>query len=168
MKVASGLSKEGGKATQPKALKEENWKYGNSRDAIESKYAAIRDQQGRHSSPSASAQKSRVTSTSVSLLEGGSTQNQYSSANTMGGPSAKISSTWESMKAGFQNFKTNIEAKKFLPLRQVPEVSVNSRDASSQSLDEIFQRLKQHPNRDRNGDFSDDEDIDIRKLGPTR
>eukprot|EP00268_Persea_americana_P031759 TRINITY_DN3102_c0_g1_i6.p1 TRINITY_DN3102_c0_g1~~TRINITY_DN3102_c0_g1_i6.p1 ORF type:complete len:424 (+),score=78.50 TRINITY_DN3102_c0_g1_i6:1518-2789(+) len=168
MKVASGLSKEGGKATQPKALKEENWKYGNSRDAIESKYAAIRDQQGRHSSPSASAQKSRVTSTSVSLLEGGSTQNQYSSANTMGGPSAKISSTWESMKAGFQNFKTNIEAKKFLPLRQVPEVSVNSRDASSQSLDEIFHRLKQHPNRDRNGDFSDDEDIDIRKLGPTR
>lgn len=168
MKVASGLSKEGGKATQPKALKEENWRYGNSRDAIESKYAAIRDQQGRHSSPSASAQKSKVTSTSVSLLEGGSAPNQYSSANTIGGPSAKISSTWESMKAGFQNFKTNIEAKKFLPLRQVPEASVNSRDASSQSLDDIFQRLKQHPNRDRNGDFSDDEEIDIRKLGPTR
>lgn len=157
MKVASGLLKEGGKATQPK--------YGNSRDTIENKYAAIRDQQARHSSTSSPVQKSKVTSASVSLLEGGNTQNHYNSVSTMDGPSSRLSSTWESMKSGFQNLKTNMGAKKFLPLRQVPEASVSSQDSSSESLDEIFQRLKHRPNIDRTVDYSDDEDIDIRNWG---
>lgn len=156
----TGLSKEGGKGIQSRSPKEEKRNYGNSRDVIEKKYAAI--EQGRYSSSTVSVEKSKASPACVSLLEAGNTQNQHSSAST---PS-RFSSTWESMRMGFQHFKTNIESKRFLPLRQVQETTFSTHTTSCESLDEIFLRLKQHPNRDR--DEVDDDKDDVRKLGPTR
>ncbi|KZV50199.1 hypothetical protein F511_26059 [Dorcoceras hygrometricum] len=55
--------------------------------------------------------------------------------------SAGIASTWESMKTGFRSLKSNIEARRFIPLRQTHD-SKHSIVSSSESLDEIFERLK--------------------------
>ncbi|XP_058096925.1 uncharacterized protein LOC131242353 isoform X2 [Magnolia sinica] len=163
-KVTANLSEE----SQLKLSNEENWKYGNSKETIVNKYTARREQQGRHISARESAEKSNVSSTSITLLDAGNSQNQYNSGNSMEGPSSKFSSTWESMKTGFQSFKANIGAKKFIPLCQVQESNLSSRVSSSESLDDIFQRLKLHPNRDHNRNYSDGDDDDIRSSGPTR
>jgi hypothetical protein len=79
--------------------------------------------------------------------------------NTTGGPSSGLASTWASMKTGFQSFKANVGAKKFLPLRQIQETKLVSRISSSESLDEIFQRLKR-PSGDNRRSSSDDDDED--------
>lgn len=55
--------------------------------------------------------------------------------------SSKIASTWTSMKSNFQNFKSNMEARRFIPLRQVQDTQL-SQVSSSESLDEIFEKLK--------------------------
>ncbi|XP_019171619.1 PREDICTED: LMBR1 domain-containing protein 2 homolog A-like isoform X2 [Ipomoea nil] len=55
-------------------------------------------------------------------------------------PSSGSNSTWESVKNGFRSFKTNFEAGRFIPLRQVPEARHS--DASPESLDDIFERIK--------------------------
>ncbi|CAI9104076.1 OLC1v1002687C1 [Oldenlandia corymbosa var. corymbosa] len=64
-------------------------------------------------------------------------------------------STWQSVKMGFRNFKNNIDAKKFMPLRQV-QGTRHSQVSSSESLDEIFARIKRpildHRNFDGEGD----------------
>ncbi|XP_077225055.1 uncharacterized protein LOC143858292 [Tasmannia lanceolata] len=151
MKATSSVSKQ----SRTKPLKEENRKYINSRESIGNKYATIREQQGRQSS-TRSAEKNSVSTTTISLLDAGNSQNQHNSLDTAGRSPSGLASTWVSMKASFQTFKTNIGAKKFLPLRQVQETSLHSRVSSSESLDEIFLRLKQRPNNDRNGDYSDD------------
>ncbi|PWA89200.1 LMBR1-like membrane protein [Artemisia annua] len=57
------------------------------------------------------------------------------------GQSSKIASTWTSMKSNFQNFKSNMEARKFIPLRQVQDTQL-PQVSSSESLDEIFEKLK--------------------------
>ncbi|XP_074294451.1 uncharacterized protein LOC141622300 [Silene latifolia] len=49
---------------------------------------------------------------------------------------------WQTMKSGIQNIKTNFGSNKFLPLRQSQESERLSQASSSNSLDEIFQRLK--------------------------
>lgn len=59
------------------------------------------------------------------------------------GTSSGLASKWATMKIGFQNFKSNIGAKRFIPLSQVQGNSLDSHSSSSESLDEIFQRLKQ-------------------------
>lgn len=72
-------------------------------------------------------------------------------------PSSGIASKWESMKSGLQNFTSNMGARRFLPLRQGQETQDSSGISSSESLDEIFQRLKRS-NMDYR-DFGDDEDL---------
>ncbi|KAF8377331.1 hypothetical protein HHK36_030708 [Tetracentron sinense] len=140
MKATTSLSNEGGKGSQSKPLKEETRTYGTSRESISNKYAAIREQQSRQASNTKSTES--ITSATISLLDTENSENLYSSSNTTGGPSSGLASRWESMKTGFQSFKSNIGTKKFLPLRNVQETKLVSRVSSSDSLDEIFQRLK--------------------------
>ncbi|KAL6554865.1 hypothetical protein OROGR_006123 [Orobanche gracilis] len=105
-----------------------------------------------------------MSSTKVSLLNANTSQ---PSSNNHGGTSG-LASKWASMKQGFQTFKANIEAKKFLPLRQVQETQMLTRVSSSESLDEIFQRLKR-PSQDHDRRCSDDEDdIELKVSGRIR
>ncbi|KAL5755343.1 hypothetical protein ACOSP7_023563 [Xanthoceras sorbifolium] len=136
MKAATNSVTNGIKGNPSKPSKEEARKYGTSREAISNKYAAIREQ-NRHASSTKPVEQS-IASTKVSLLDTANSQ----SSNTTAGPSSGLASKWESMKTGFQSFKANIGAKKFIPLRQTQEPKLVSRVNSSESLDEIFQRLK--------------------------
>ncbi|KAK9048827.1 hypothetical protein SSX86_032206 [Deinandra increscens subsp. villosa] len=60
------------------------------------------------------------------------------------GQPSKIFSTWTSMKSNFKNFKSNLEARRFIPVKQVED----TQGSSSESLDDIFDRLKR-PAQDR-------------------
>ncbi|XP_011087916.1 LMBR1 domain-containing protein 2 homolog A-like [Sesamum indicum] len=59
----------------------------------------------------------------------------------LGKPSSAIASTWESMKIGFRNLKSSVNANKFIPLSQDDDSLYSSRLSSSESLDEIFMRI---------------------------
>ncbi|KAB2091435.1 hypothetical protein ES319_A03G190600v1 [Gossypium barbadense] len=56
--------------------------------------------------------------------------------------SEKLSLKWESMMSSLVNFKSILEVKNYLPLRQTEENTLSSIASSSESLDDIFQRLK--------------------------
>ncbi|KAI3770156.1 hypothetical protein L6452_01279 [Arctium lappa] len=101
-----------------------------SKDIIIRKYEASRADQPTNSATS-----------NVSSLDINKNQGMES------GQSSKIVSTWVSMKSNFQNFRSNMEARRFIPLRQVQDPQV-SQDSSSESLDDIFERLKR-PTQDR-------------------
>ncbi|XP_038697362.1 LMBR1 domain-containing protein 2 homolog A-like isoform X1 [Tripterygium wilfordii] len=155
--IVNGVS---GSSSKP--VKEEARKYGTSKEAISNKYAAFKEQSRRGSD--VKAPEKNISSAEVSLLDSGN------SDNTSGRPPSGLSSTWDSMKNGFQNFKANIEAKKFLPLRKIQESQLVSRVSSSESLDEIFQKLKR-PSGDHGDDSDDDEDgkgTGTRISGPAR
>ncbi|KAJ6419396.1 hypothetical protein OIU84_029495 [Salix udensis] len=163
MKATSSLGIEDRKRSQSKPLKEESQRYGTSREAVSNKYAAFREQSRQ---ANLRPVEKNVTSAKVSLLDDGDSHTNNSTA----GPPVGLASKWESMKNGFQSFKANIGSKKFLPLRQTQEPQPVSRDSSSQSLDEIFQRLRR-PSRDRGSLSDDDEDgheTEIKISDPTR
>ncbi|CAN8251537.1 unnamed protein product [Cochlearia groenlandica] len=138
-------------------------KYGSAREAITNKYAAIREQQNRHS-PSPTTKTDNMTSAAkVSLLETNSSSGPGNGEGGSGEPSSRLASTWRNMKLGIQSFKDNVATKKFLPLRQGSETTTISNTSTRgmtssvpQSLDEIFQRLK---NRSvEHGHYLDDDD----------
>ncbi|KAJ6929278.1 LMBR1 domain-containing protein 2 [Populus alba x Populus x berolinensis] len=147
MKATSSLASDERKGSRVKPLKESQ-RYNTSKEAISNKYAAVRAQ-SRHAN---TRPVENIASAKVPLLDGGSSH----SHNTTAGPLAGLAFKWESMKNGFQSFKVNIGANKFLPLRQARELQLGSHDSSSQPLDEIFQRLKR-PSAD-HGSLSDDDD----------
>lgn len=134
----------------------------NNRETFGRKYTAVRTQQTTQNLP----EKSRAAF-DANVSDTGN------SHTTPVGPSSGIASTWQSMKSGFQNIKSNIGAKKFLPLRQVEDTK-HSRVSSSESLDELFQRLKQPAVENRAyvvGDNNDDyveHAMDVKKPGPAR
>ncbi|RDX80853.1 LMBR1 domain-containing protein 2-like A, partial [Mucuna pruriens] len=135
MKTTSSLINDETSGSLSKTSKEDTSKYGSSREAITKKYSVIREQGGPASK--LKSEEKNVAS-SDSLLDQGNTN----SSNSAGvEPSSGLTSTWQTMKTGFQTFKANIGAKKFLPLRQIQENKV-SHDSSSESLDDIFQKLK--------------------------
>lgn len=148
MKLRTDSSKESikGGSSQDEARRH------GSREAMSSKYAAIREQQGRQSVTNIKPLEKNIASAKVSLLD------LVNSDTAKGGSSSGLSSTWESMKTNFQSFKANIGAKKFLPLRQNQETKLVSRVSSSDSLDEIFQRLKR-PTPEQGNYTDDDEDV---------
>ncbi|KAG6519151.1 hypothetical protein ZIOFF_022640 [Zingiber officinale] len=151
--------------TPSKPPKDDSRKSTANRGSIVNKYATIREQQGRQSL-SLPVEKATPPA-SVSLLE--ASDSDTHSDNPAAGSTSRLTSTWASMKSSFQNMKTNLGAKKFLPLRQVQESATHSRAASSDSLDEIFQRLKQRPRKDDNMEFDFDEDgMDITPSGSSR
>ena len=161
MKATSSLASDERKGSRARPLKESQ-RYNTSKEAISNKYAAVRAQ-SRHAN---TRPVENIASAKVPLLDAGSSH----SHNTTAGPLAGLAFKWESMKNGFQSFKVNIGANKFLPLRQAQEPQLGSHDSSSQPLDEIFQRLKR-PSAD-HGSLSDDDDwyghgTDIKIPGPT-
>lgn len=135
MKTTSDLITEEVNGSMSKTLDEETRRYGSSREAISNKYAAIREQSGTVAKLKA---REKNEGSSYSMLDGGNNN----SSNSAGAPSSGLASTWNTMKTGFQSFKANIGAKKFLPLRQQIQENTVSRVSSNESLDEIFQRLK--------------------------
>lgn len=136
MKTTSDLITEEINGSLSKTSDEETRRYGSSREAISNKYAAIREQ-GRPASKLKAEEKNVASAYSV-LGEGNT-----NSSSSAGAPSPGLASTWQTMKTGFQSFKANIGAKKFLPLRQTEENRVSRVSSSSpESLDDIFQRLK--------------------------
>ncbi|GFP86778.1 lmbr1 domain-containing protein 2 homolog a [Phtheirospermum japonicum] len=76
-------------------------------------------------------------------------------------PSFGLASKWESMKIGFSSFKSRIEAKRFIPLRQVQD-SLHSRVSSSESLDDIFERISRPREQLANYGSDDDDDGDLK------
>lgn len=169
VKAASVLPKESSNGIPPKPPKQDKRKDTTSHEAIVNKYAMIREQQVKK--PASPALKEKATSSaSVSLLEAGNSQRQ--SDGPAVGTTSGLTSTWASMKNGFQNFKTNLGSKKFFPLRQVQETPLHSRGSSSESLDEIFQKLKQRPSKNQDGDFDfdfdDNNDMGITDMHSTR
>lgn len=136
IKGHSETIKEDFEGSSSKPLSDQSRKYGGSKETIVSKYAAMREQNKQPMNVMPAEDK---TSAKVSLLEAGSSQPGRSPL-----VQTVLASRWASMKAGFQTFKANMEAKKFLPLRQqVQETQpFHHRESSSESLDQIFQRLK--------------------------
>ncbi|KAJ0752629.1 putative LMBR1-like membrane protein [Helianthus annuus] len=61
---------------------------------------------------------------------------------------SRITSTWMSMKTNLQNFKSNMAAKRFMPLRQSQDSQEPQHRDSSESLDEIFARITKTPPND--------------------
>ncbi|KAK6120010.1 hypothetical protein DH2020_046250 [Rehmannia glutinosa] len=158
MKAKSDLIKEGikGNSSKPHS-KEDTSRYSGSKEAISSKYAAIREQ---NKSTSNTKPVESTASAKVSLLDVGNSQPSNTQIPTSG-----LALKWASMKQGFQTFKSNIEAKKFLPLRQVQETQMLSRGSSSESLDEIFQRLKRHAEDHGRSSDEDEDELEIKVSG---
>ncbi|XP_039684719.1 LMBR1 domain-containing protein 2 homolog A isoform X2 [Medicago truncatula] len=118
-----------------KTLKEETRRYSSSSEAISRKYAGVRQQSGQASK--LKAEERNLDSAKVSLLDKGNTH--Y--GNTSG--TYGLGSTWQTLKKGFTSFKADIGgAKGFLPTRQTQQDMI-SHVSSSESLDDIFLRLKQ-------------------------
>ncbi|KAF6152118.1 hypothetical protein GIB67_031440 [Kingdonia uniflora] len=157
MKASSSSTKDSNKGSQTR-------KYDTSKEAIGNKYAVIREQQRKQASNTKSERN--ITSATVSLLDTDNIQNRNDTANTK---SPLLASAWGSVKTGFESFKANIGTKRYLPLRQVEEPKRVSHVSSSESLDDIFQRLKQRPTTEHmvpRGD--DDNDMESRDLGFSR
>ncbi|KAK8700280.1 hypothetical protein V6N13_018681 [Hibiscus sabdariffa] len=93
-----------------------------NREAIVKKYSTIREQ-------------NKQASTSEELTP-------FKSATRPPPPPERSVSKWESMKSDL-TFKSVLEVKRYLPLSQTEENTISSFASSSESLDEIFQRLKQ-------------------------
>lgn len=77
--------------------------------------------------------------------------------------SSKIASTWASMKTNLQNFRSNMAARRFMPLRQSQDSlphEPQTHESSSESLDEIFARIRKAPVYD--------DDFDRDAVGPSR
>lgn len=118
-----------------KTLKEETRRYSSSSEAISRKYAGVRQQSGQASK--LKTEERNLDSAKVSLLDKGNTH-YGNTAGTYG-----LGSTWQTLKKGFTSFKADIGgAKGFSPTRQTQQDRI-SRVSSSESLDDIFQRLKQ-------------------------
>lgn len=168
-KATNSLINEDMNGNSSKSSVDEGRKYGSSREAMSNKYAAIREQ--IRQSTLNTKPVANIASAKVTLLD----TDDGESSNTNEKTTSGLASKWESMKMGFQNFKANIGTKKFLPLPQVQETKTLSRHDSSQSLDEIFQRLKRPSGH---GGYSDDEDgmeiksseegIEFERSRPTR
>ncbi|KAG8498111.1 hypothetical protein CXB51_007301 [Gossypium anomalum] len=96
-----------------------------SRETIIKKHSSTREHQNKQASNTKSTLEESTSFKSV-----------------MRPTSEKLSSKWESMKSGLVNFKSILEVKNYLPFRQTEENTLSSIASSSESLDDIFQRLK--------------------------
>ncbi|XP_051117570.1 uncharacterized protein LOC127242177 isoform X2 [Andrographis paniculata] len=148
MKESSDLIRDDKKGTSSS-------KYSGTKEAMSAKYTAIREQS--KSTTHANHPVESIASTKVSLLDSDAAQ----SGNPNRIPLA-LASKWAFMKQGFQSFKDKIEAKKLLPLRPAAAQETNrpSRVPSSESLDEIFQKLKR-PADDRHDSDSDNDSLGV-------
>lgn len=68
-----------------------------------------------------------------------------------------------------QNLRSNMSAKKFIPLRQSQDSQAPTQVSASESLDEIFAKLKRNPKHyEEIGDDLDDYAAGPSKYGPSR
>ncbi|CAK9156168.1 unnamed protein product [Ilex paraguariensis] len=160
MKATTNLTKDNLKGSSSKPLKDEVRRYGGSKEVISSKYAAMREQtiQASNMMP-----VENIASAKVSLLDAG----RSPSSESPGVP-AGLASKWASMKSGFQSFKANVAAKKLIPSRQLQDANHLTRVSSSESLDEIFQRLKRPALEHSSRRDEDGDEIDMGVSRPTR
>ncbi|KAL8521145.1 hypothetical protein ACS0TY_011624 [Phlomoides rotata] len=113
----------------------------------------LKDPKGEGTSKTEAAMRSREKESQTSSYD--DAENNIMQANRA---SPRLASAWESMKLGFQNFKSRIDAKRFIPL----EDARHDRVSSSESLDKIFERIKQPSGRHTSyGDDDDDNDIEM-------
>ncbi|KAJ3695835.1 hypothetical protein LUZ60_001212 [Juncus effusus] len=135
--------------TPPKEETQQSRKYTNSRDSIANKYSAIKQ--------SSSALKTEPSPASVSLLESSNPalESRKEESGILTGQPSGLVSTWANLKSGFQSFKTNMNNRKFLPLKQnVPAGGLSDNDrgnSSVESLDDIFKKISRRPRE--NDDF---------------
>ncbi|TYH85195.1 hypothetical protein ES332_D02G248200v1 [Gossypium tomentosum] len=113
-----------GTMSQFKPLNEEV-QHVTSRETITKKHSSTREHQNKQASNTKSTLEESTSFKSV-----------------MRPKSEKLSSKWELMKFGLVNFKSILEVNNYLPLRQTEENTLSSITSSSESLDDIFQRLK--------------------------
>ncbi|XP_074333183.1 uncharacterized protein LOC141671015 [Apium graveolens] len=141
MKATSGLHEN--ELKESSTASSEARRYSGHREAISNKYAAIREQNRDTDN------MKPLEDPEASLLDASNSQETKIS----GGPSSSLASKWATtMKSGFQTLKTNIGAKKFMPLRQVEDSKPVPHVFSPESLDDIFQRLKR-PNAEEGVDI---------------
>lgn len=126
MKMSSSYEADTGRGTSTKS--EIARRYGTGREAITNKYAAMREQKKKQDLTE------NILSAKVSLLESENFGRESSSSSSSG-----LASTWRNMKLGLQSFKDNATNKSYLPLRQISEASS---PRMPNSLEEIFQRLR--------------------------
>ncbi|KAK7369321.1 hypothetical protein VNO80_11358 [Phaseolus coccineus] len=157
MKGTSALVNKEIDGNQPKTLKEEARRHSSSREAISSKYAAVRQQSGL--AYKMKEEEKNLASAKVSLVDHDNTRSS-NAAGTSG-----MASTWQTMKTSFQSFKANLGGNRFAPIRQTQEDKIPS-VSSSESLDDIFQRLKQ-PSLHQNIN-NDQDNLMGRNSGPRR
>ncbi|KAK3131966.1 hypothetical protein QOZ80_6AG0513960 [Eleusine coracana subsp. coracana] len=103
--------------------------------SVKTEQSSIRQQS---SSQISMEQVQKGSSSTPISIEAGDPENP-SSVIVVPDPSVGVtSSTWTAMKTSLLNFKSNLGSKKFLRLSQSTNAS------ATESLDEIFQRLKRH------------------------
>lgn len=68
---------------------------------------------------------------------------------------AATDSSWASVKTGLQSFRARMSSK-FLPLSKSPSLGTSA--SATESLDEIFRRLKRHPSN-ADADHLDDDEL---------
>ncbi|XP_019240416.1 PREDICTED: LMBR1 domain-containing protein 2 homolog A isoform X2 [Nicotiana attenuata] len=144
-KPSTGL-REDDNVSHSKPLKGEA-QYENSKEGISGKYKAKRARQMKRGNSISSNEKSRDRPLS--------SRDESSMMDMQVQPSRSLSSTWRSMKTGFSNFKSNMESKGFVPLHQVQDAG-HSRASSTESLDEIFEKIKRPGSESTNYDSDDD------------
>jgi len=118
-------------------MEEENEANDLSRKFGSRKYAALRTNLNEEVSRKDLTQEGVSSSFSSN---GNDSQNTTSSAPS----SSVLASSWESMMHGFQSLRSNIDSKRFLPLANTHQ-SIKISDSPSDSLDEIFERIKRPP-----------------------
>lgn len=148
MKASSSLLEEDQKWSLSRPS--ETRRYSGHREAISSKYAAIREQSRK---PSNMKPVEDLSSAKVSLLDPGN--------SNITGVTSGVAAKWETMKSGLLSFKTKIGAKKFLPLHQVEDSKLIHRVSSSESLEDIFERLKRPESEQGGRTEEDDKEMDI-------
>lgn len=75
------------------------------------------------------------------------TNDASSSQNITSPPSSALASKWTSMMHGLKSFRSNMDSNRFIPLGNA-QTSTHSHP-SSESLDDIFERLKLPPSEHR-------------------
>lgn len=119
----------------------------SSKEEINGKYKAKRARQMKRENSISSNGRSRDRPLS--------SRDENSMMDMQVQPSRDLSSTWRSMQIGFRNFKSNMESKGFIPLHQLQDTG-HSRASSTDSLDEIFERIKRPGSESANYDSDDD------------
>ncbi|GLT33716.1 hypothetical protein SLA2020_082800 [Shorea laevis] len=152
MKATSSVTD--GYGSTSKTIREEvRGSYVTRKEATGNKYADMREK-SRQASNSKPVEND-IASIKVSLLDAGNAN----TSNYNGRQSSGFASTWQLMKSGLRSFKANVASKKFHPIRQIQENRALSRFYSSESLDEIFQRLKGPSVDHRDEDDEDDGNV---------